>query len=114
MASKEQFLGAVRTFIYNDMLPNAKEAGYRIILRGAAAAIDLKPDAIFNKIASNQIVSMLDAVDEYGNVDTELLAKLLPEALGSDTLDIEVKLLSKTPYVIGIGADDVRKAMSYI
>lgn len=48
MATKEQLMKAIHTFIENDMLPKA-EGNYKIILNIAKAAMQHKPDLIFEK-----------------------------------------------------------------
>lgn len=118
MVTKQQLMSAVVRFINNDMLPSAatKDAMYRFILRGAVAYSTMRPEKAFDLIITKfPIVKTLEFMDDSGNVDNELLAYVIPEALANETFQLHFSApLEKEPYAIGINADDVRKIMSYL
>ena len=116
MATKNQIIEAVRTYIERDMLPHAPTKTDRFVLRGASAALVLRPDLLFKALASNPIVSMLGAVDGDGNVDIQLLRELLPAALGGETIDVHFKVFPWDVEECGssLGAEDVKKIFTYM
>jgi hypothetical protein len=111
MISKEQFIKAVHMFIENDMLPKA-EGNYKIILNIARGAMHHKPDAIFNAIKNNSLVSMLDVIDDRDCIDIDMLAKILSDGLASDEFCFGFKLFGKE-YTMHFSAGDIHTIKRY-
>jgi len=112
MASKEQLIKAIYTFIDNDMLSKA-EGNYKIILGIAKAAINHRADRVFNAIKNNSLVSMFDIIDEHDNVDVDTLAKVLTDGMGSNEFTLSFKVLTST-YSMHFSAADVQTIKRYI
>lgn len=111
MTTKEQFIKAIHTFIENDMLPKAS-GNYKIILNTARVALQRKPDAIFELIKNNSLISMLDVIDEQDYVDVETLATILSEGFGSDEFGFNFKIFGKE-YVMHFSAADIQTIKRY-
>lgn len=112
MTTKENLLNAISTFIEKDVLPKTAEGNMRIILRSAQAAIKLKPDAVFSAIKNNSAVAMLGAVDEAGNVDVDVLSKVLTEGFGSDEYTHTFRLFGKE-YTLHLSSADIQTIIKY-
>lgn len=112
MATKDQLMKAVHTFIENDMLPKA-EGNYKIILGIAKAALQFKPDSVFDVIKKNSIVEMLDVVDEHDNVDVDTLVKVLSEGFGSEEFCFAFRVLGKE-YTMHFSAADIQTVKRYL
>lgn len=112
MATKEQFMNAISKFIENDMLPNAS-GNYKIILNIAKAAIQHAPAAVFDRVKSNTIISMLGVIDEQNNVNTELLATVLSHGFGSDEFAFTFAAFGKE-YTLHFSANDIQTIKRYM
>ena len=112
VASKEQIIKAIRTFIDNDMLPKA-EGNYKIILNLAKAAMTYRADNIFNSLKDNALISMLDVVDEHDNIDVEVLSQILTEGLGSNEFTLKFKFLT-SEYTMHFSAADIQTIKRYV
>lgn len=112
MVTKEQFMRAIHTFISNDMLSKA-EGNHRIILNTAKVAIQYRPDAVFDLIKKNTLVTMLGVIDENDNVDMETLVKILTEGFGSDEFCFAFQLFGKE-YAMHFSAADIQTVKRYV
>lgn len=112
MATKEQFMKAIHTFLENDMLPKA-EGNYKIILNIAKAAMQHKPDLIFEKIKSNSLISMLSVIDEHDNVDVDTLAKILSDGFGSEEFSFAFSFFGRE-YAMHFSAADIQTIKRYM
>jgi hypothetical protein len=112
MVTQEQFVNAICVFIDNDMLPKA-EGNYKIILNIAKAAMRIKPSIIFDVLKNNSFISMLNVVDEYNNVDADMLAKILTEGLGSDEITLTFGFFGNE-YNMHFSAVDIQTVKRYM
>lgn len=112
MATKDQFLNALSSYIQHDMLPKA-EGNQKIILRSAMVAMAYKPDAVFNLIKNNSLIAMLDVIDEHDNIDAEMLAKMLSEGFGSDEFSFSFGFFGKE-YTFHFSAGDIQAIKRYL
>lgn len=112
MATKEQLMKAIHTFIENDMLPKA-EGNYKIILGVAKAALHFKPDSVFEVIKKNSIVEMLGVIDEHDNIDMDTLVKILSEGFGSEEFRFAFRALGKE-YAMHFSAADIQTIKRYM
>ena len=116
MVTKTQVVNAMRKYIDNELLPNAKTKVDRFALRGASAVLTLRPNVILDKVLGLPLVGMLGVVDESGNVDIDLLRELLPAAMGNDTIDLRYKVMpwDAEEYGFSLGVDDIKKIFTYL
>lgn len=112
MATKEQFMNAISSYIEHDMLPNAS-GNYKIILNIAKAAMQHAPDAVFDRIKNNSLISMLGVIDEQNNVNTDLLATVLASGFGRDEFAFSFAAFGKE-YTLHFSADDVQTIKRYM
>lgn len=112
MATKEQLMKAVHTFIENDMLQKA-EGNYKIILNVAKAAIRRKPDLVFEKIKSNSLISMLGVIDEHDNIDIDTLVEILSEGFGSEEFSFAFSFFGRE-YAMHFSAADIQTIKRYM
>lgn len=111
IASKHQVLDGLQRFIENEMIPHA-DGNYRIILRGAKAAIALKFDRIFNSLKENSLIAMTGVIDD-DSIDLDEAEHILKEAFGADEFCYSFKLLGED-YAFHISAKDIGTLKSYI
>ena len=112
MATKEQLMKAIHTFIENDMLPKA-EGNYKIILNVAKAVMQHKPDLIFEVIKKNSVIEMLGVIDEHDNIDVDTLVKILSEGFGSEEFCFAFHVLGKE-YAMHFSAADIQTIKRYM
>ena len=103
---------AIHTFIENDVLPKA-EGNYKIILNIAKAAMQHKPDLIFEKGKGNSLISMLGVIDEHDNIDMDTLVKILSEGFGSEEFCFAFRVLGKE-YAMHFSAADIQTIKRYM
>lgn len=111
IANKTKVLEGLQRFIENEMIPHA-DGNYRIILRGAKAAIALKFDRIYESLKSNPLVAMTGVIDG-DSIDLDEAAQILNEAFGADEFCYSFKLLGEE-YAFHISAKDIGNLKSYI
>lgn len=111
MASKNQVLNGLLKFIDSNMIPQA-EGNYKIILRGAKAAIAIKFEDIYNNLKNNSLVAMTGVIDGDA-VDLDTAARILQEALGTEEFHYTFSFLGKE-YTFHVSADDIGILKSYI
>lgn len=112
MATKQQLISAVDTFIQNDVLPKA-EGNYKIILNIAKVALHYKPDSVFDLIKKNTLISMLGVIDEHDNVDIDMFAKILSEGFGSDEFSFTFNVFGRE-YTMHFSAADIQSIKRYM
>lgn len=112
MATKEQLIKAIHTFIENDMLPKAS-GNYKIILNTAKVAMQRKPDAVFDLIKKNSLISMLDVIDDKNNVDVDTLATILSEGFGSEEFGFDFRFFGRE-YTMHFSAADIQTIKRYL
>lgn len=92
------------------MIPSAS-GNQRVLLRGVAVAIDMKPREMFEKFAHHQIVQMCGAVDG-DNVDVEMVANFLINSLNDDEFHIGANFIM-AKYDFYIDRNDIRVIAQY-
>lgn len=112
MATKEQLMKAISTFIENDMLPKA-EGNYKIILNVAKVVMQHKPDRVFEVIKKNSIIEMLGVIDEHDNIDMDTLVKILSDGFGSEEFSFVFSFFGRE-YVMHFSAADIQTIKRYM
>lgn len=112
MVTKEQLMRAVTMYIDNDMIPKA-EGNHKIILRTASAAIKLNPNAIFERLKNNELVAMLGVIDQNGNIDDDMVTRVITDGFGADEFTFSFALFGKE-YIFHFSSGDIHSIKKYM